>query len=77
MVNRCICFDTTFAEILRRLEDGQSIDDIVDETGCGSGCSMCQPYIKLTILTNQSEHQPNAVETRKNEIAKVDDPIGW
>ena len=77
MVNRCVCMDCRFSEVLRRHDEGQSLDEIVDETGCGTVCGMCQPYIKLSILTNRSELDPGSVDASKDQIAEVDDPDGW
>ena len=77
MVNRCVCLDCSFSEIIARHNSGQSLSDIVKETGCGTNCGMCQPYIKLAILTNKSKLDINSVKIHKNEIAKFNKPDGW
>ena len=77
MVNRCVCIDCRFSEILCRHKEGQSLEKIVQETGCGTRCGMCQPYIKIAILTNQLKIDPNSVEIHKDKIAEVDNPNGW
>tara|TARA_B100000614_G_scaffold262909_1_gene300995 strand:+ start:485477 stop:485662 length:186 start_codon:yes stop_codon:yes gene_type:complete len=56
MVDRCICFDTTFKEILELVESGKTLEEVMEETGAGQGCGMCIPYIQLTIETKQVDH---------------------
>lgn len=76
-VDRCICLGCSFYEILRRHEDGQSLSEIVQETGCGTGCGMCRPYIKLVIITNRYNFDLGSVESLREKIDKVDDPLDW
>lgn len=55
MVNRCICHDVTFAE-LRALAAriGGGFEEVSGRTGCGTGCGLCVPYIRLMLRTGQT-----------------------
>jgi bacterioferritin-associated ferredoxin len=51
-VRRCVCFDTTFAELL---EAGvKSVEEAAERFGCGTKCGTCRPYIQLMVETGQS-----------------------
>lgn len=55
-VNRCVCHDITFAEILRLTRDQDlSIDQIADKTAATTGCGTCLPYIKLALALRKDE----------------------
>lgn len=60
-VDRCVCRGVTFAD-LKDLVDrtGAGFDELADRTGCGSGCSMCLPYIKRMLESGETyfEHMP-------------------
>ncbi len=54
-VNRCICHDVAFS----RLKDvaarvGPDLDTLSRETGCGTGCGMCVPYIIYMLRTGKT-----------------------
>lgn len=51
-VDRCICHNVTFAE-LKKLADGgvRDLDELSNRTGCGTGCGMCIPYIRVMLAT--------------------------
>ncbi len=42
-MKRCECIGIPFEEIERRLRQGQSLDEVQQETGCGQLCSSCVP----------------------------------
>ena len=51
-VNRCVCTGLTFEEILRCASDARlDYDQVVRRTGCGEGCGLCLPYIRVALLT--------------------------
>ncbi|MBX3388307.1 MAG: (2Fe-2S)-binding protein [Phycisphaeraceae bacterium] len=51
-VDRCICHDVTFAELKRLAENGvRDLDELSKRTGCGTGCGMCIPYIRVMLAT--------------------------
>ena len=55
-VDRCICHDVPFTEILVWAADRASTDlaDIEDEYGCGGSCGMYRPYLKRVLATGDS-----------------------
>lgn len=75
MVNRCVCLNCSFPEIAHRNEKGQSLDQIVKETGCGTVCGMCQSYIKAVIATKNVAFKPG--EDFQNKISEIADPEDW
>lgn len=55
-VDRCICHNVPFAELIRRhQETGDSFEKLQNETGCGTGCGLCVPYIQLAIKTGRAD----------------------
>ncbi|MDA0214480.1 MAG: (2Fe-2S)-binding protein [Planctomycetota bacterium] len=55
-IDRCVCYDTTFAaiEAWARVQSGVvTKEDVHREFGCGGGCKLCQPYIACTLRTGQ------------------------
>ena len=44
-VERCICFDVAFDDILSMFESGQDLGQIHTKTGFGARCSLCVPYV--------------------------------
>lgn len=54
-VDRCVCHDITFAELLRRARDAEiGFDELQQQTGCATGCALCEPYIRLALKTGRS-----------------------
>ena len=54
-VNRCICTDTTFAELLEIAEEGKlSLDQLVEQTGASACCGMCRPYLRRAWRTGET-----------------------
>ena len=54
-VDRCVCWDQTFDELLRIARAGDlSFDELVDHTGCCTGCTTCEPYVKRTLRTGET-----------------------
>lgn len=56
-VTRCVCRDVPFTRIAALHRDqGLDFDAIRARTGCCTGCSMCEPYVRLTIATGRTSH---------------------
>ena len=57
MVDRCVCSGVTFAEVLRlHREEGLSYAQIRERTDVCRGCSLCRPYVRLTLSTGRVSH---------------------
>lgn len=54
-IDRCVCFSTTFAEILEAARPhGWTVEDVEQALGCGSACGMCKPYIRECLKTGET-----------------------
>ncbi|MBX3379822.1 MAG: (2Fe-2S)-binding protein [Phycisphaeraceae bacterium] len=55
-VNRCICANVTFTELKKLADAGiRDLDELSRRTGCGTGCGMCIPYIRVMLATGQAD----------------------
>ena len=54
-VNRCICADVTFAELLRlQRERGADLPELQRLTRCAQTCGLCLPYLRAALRTGRS-----------------------
>ena len=53
-VDRCVCRNITFAEILRQRDAGADPDAILRQTGAGATCGLCRPYIRAALVTGRA-----------------------
>ncbi|CAN5862682.1 hypothetical protein BH11PLA1_BH11PLA1_09720 [soil metagenome] len=49
MVERCVCYDISLAEVRRRVAAGETVAEVSKESGCGTGCGLCRAYILAAI----------------------------
>lgn len=66
-VDRCVCWELTFAD-LRRIAESNSLDfdGLVNRTGCCTGCTTCEPYVRRMLRTGETNMQVmNAAEVRQ------------
>jgi bacterioferritin-associated ferredoxin len=54
-VERCICHEVSLEDVVRRAKTGQSFAQISSETGCCTGCGMCEAYVHVAMATGQSQ----------------------
>ncbi len=55
-VSRCVCRNLSFATLLADARaGGLTLDQLVDSTGCGTGCGLCLPYILRVLRTGEAE----------------------
>lgn len=51
-VDRCICADVSFRELIDRARaDHLSLEQLRKATGCCAGCAMCEPYVRVALRT--------------------------
>ena len=54
-INRCLCRDRTFAELLPLARDGGwDLEELMRRTGCGAGCGLCRPYLRQMLATGET-----------------------
>jgi bacterioferritin-associated ferredoxin len=54
-IDRCICYDRTFAELKSAAEtESLQMDEIAKRFGCGSCCGVCRPYIERMLETGET-----------------------
>ncbi|MCE7974528.1 MAG: hypothetical protein DYG92_09460 [Leptolyngbya sp. PLA1] len=55
-VTRCVCRGLSFATLLADARaGGLSLDQLVESTGCGTGCGLCLPYLLKALRTGEAE----------------------
>lgn len=54
-VDRCVCLNVPFSEMLSLRAQGVTFTEIQERTGCCSGCGMCEPYVRLALATGKAE----------------------
>jgi NAD(P)H-nitrite reductase large subunit len=55
-VDRCVCREVLFSRlILLARERGAGFDELQRLTGCGTGCGMCIPYIRVALATGRGD----------------------
>lgn len=52
-MTRCECAETSFAEVVRRLRAGDSLDAVQAETGVGLLCTACLPDLRDQVAEAQ------------------------
>ncbi|HET7291817.1 MAG TPA: (2Fe-2S)-binding protein [Vicinamibacteria bacterium] len=57
-MTRCECADLPFEEIRRRIERGQSFDEIAHRTGCGRTCTACVPDLQAFLEQQGAKATP-------------------
>ncbi|HMQ69407.1 MAG TPA: (2Fe-2S)-binding protein [Ignavibacteria bacterium] len=57
VINKCVCFDTTFLEMknIMKTNDLKNIDELRKIKEVGTNCKLCVPYIEKMIITGQTE----------------------
>lgn len=71
-VDRCVCYNQSFTDLLAMHEDqGLSLDQLSEQTGCCTGCGMCEPYLRLALATGESELPPMPEHELERRIAEA------
>jgi len=53
-VDRCICRDRRFAELLGLARSGGwGLPELMSATGCGAQCGLCRPYLRRMLTTGE------------------------
>ena len=55
LVSRCICRNLGFSDLLPRARAGNwSLDQLMRETGAGTHCGLCRPYLRRMLQTGET-----------------------
>ncbi len=60
MVDRCVCFDKTFAE-MKEVIDAEGIttfEKLKERLTFAENCNICVPYVELVIKTGKTSFEP-------------------
>jgi bacterioferritin-associated ferredoxin len=52
-MTRCECAELPFDEIRKRMQKGQSFDEIAKRTGCGRTCTACVPDLEAFLARHR------------------------
>jgi bacterioferritin-associated ferredoxin len=56
LVSRCICMRFPFDELLPLARaEGWDLGQVMEETGCGTQCGLCRPYLRRMLRTGETE----------------------
>ena len=57
MINRCVCFNKTFKEILNEsyIQNIKTLEEIKSKLNTCNKCKLCNPYIEQGLRTGQTE----------------------
>jgi bacterioferritin-associated ferredoxin len=54
-VDRCVCRDVPFSRLAELVAGGaRTVAELSAQTGCCTGCGMCEPYVRLVIETGRT-----------------------
>lgn len=56
MVDRCVCFDKTFADMKKVIDKNKidSINELRKHFPFGENCGLCMPYVEQVIITGKT-----------------------
>jgi bacterioferritin-associated ferredoxin len=54
-IDRCVCHKVTFAEVRDwcTKHPRAGLEEVQREFGCGTGCGLCEPYVRRMMRTGQ------------------------
>ena len=57
-IDRCVCFDLTFAFVLKDAQEKQrTVEQVELSLGCGGGCGLCRPYLRRCLRTGETSFE--------------------
>ena len=55
-INRCLCEKKRFADVVPGARAaGWSLLELMRQTGCGTHCGLCRPYLRRALKTGEIE----------------------
>lgn len=69
-IDRCICYDRTFAEVrVAAVAEDLNMDEITKRFGCGSCCGVCRPYLERMLETGETVFHQIIVSSEQSQRA--------
>lgn len=57
-VDRCICTEQSFGALLVQAHvDGLSLSELIEQSGAGTCCTMCRPYVCRAYRTGTTQFE--------------------
>jgi bacterioferritin-associated ferredoxin len=57
-IDRCVCFNLTFAFVLKDAQEKQrTVEQVELSLGCGGGCGLCRPYLRRCLRTGETSFE--------------------
>ncbi|GDY05194.1 hypothetical protein LBMAG50_13350 [Phycisphaerae bacterium] len=57
-IDRCVCFNLTFAFVLKDAREKQlTVEQVELSLGCGGGCGLCRPYLRRCLRTGETSFE--------------------
>ncbi len=58
-VTRCICYDISFAEVKKIVDEEAitSLEELREKDICCNNCLMCEPYVEMVLETGKTEFE--------------------
>ncbi|CAN5851275.1 hypothetical protein BH24GEM1_BH24GEM1_04590 [soil metagenome] len=54
-VSMCVCRGVPFSDLLPRARAaGWGLETLMRETGCGTGCGLCRPYLRRMLASGET-----------------------
>lgn len=55
-IDRCYCRQLLFRDLKEvALATGADLDQLCEKTGCGTGCGLCLPYLRVMLATGKTD----------------------
>lgn len=63
-IDRCVCLDRTFAELLPLAQESSwGLEELATATGCSRRCGLCRPYLRRMLETGETVFREVLVES--------------
>ncbi|MEM1211160.1 MAG: (2Fe-2S)-binding protein [Planctomycetota bacterium] len=73
-IDRCVCADVKFAELLvRSRREGVSVEAVIESMGVSACCGMCGPYVRRACRTGQTVFFEPLTDSDEPRASDVED----
>ena len=55
-ITHCVCHGVPFSHLRDLAQDrGWTLEDVMAQTGCGTECGLCRPYLRVMLADGTTE----------------------